>query len=106
MTKTHVHIPSGKHDYKFVVERREVEPNTSSTLIVATGKTVSFFVVEKEKRFELAVWFAHQVTASEMALKATRGDQFCNAIPCVAYGTPIPRPEGSWFRPQEYSGRK
>lgn len=100
MTKTHVHVPSGKHDYKFKVEERLVWNEAK------TGASRFFFVVEEKERFELAPWFKRAATADEMAEKASSGDQFCNAIPCVPYETPIPRPEGSWFRPQEYSERK
>lgn len=100
MSKVHEHIPSGKHNYKFSVEARTI-PHYNA------GKPdgIVYVVVESERRFELGPWFAGLETASEMAIKAERGDQFCNAIPCVDYGTTIPRPDGSWYRPQEYAPR-
>lgn len=50
-----------------------------------------WFVVEQKRRFELAPYFDHWQTAAEIAGKMTRGDEFCDKIPAMPYGAPVPR---------------
>ncbi len=75
-------------EFAYHVEQRSV-----------TGDGTTFFVVEDERRFEMAPWFSHEVTAMEIAEKATRGAEFCDRIPCVPVGTTVPRPAELVFVP-------
>lgn len=60
-----------------------------------------WFVVEEQRRFELAPWFEHWQTAAEIAGKMTRGDEFCDKIPAMPYGAPVPRVQGDAFWPDK-----
>lgn len=51
-----------------------------------------FVLVDIPNKVELAPVFDHEITASEIAHKATNGVQFFDRIPELPYGSPVPRP--------------
>ncbi len=61
--------------------------------------TIRQFVVCREHSFELWPTFEAWTTAAEIAAKITRGDEGCNNIPAVPYGTAVPRPSTAVFVP-------
>lgn len=60
-----------------------------------------WFCEESQGRFEMAPWFECYTTAAEICLKASRGDDHVNGIPCCPVRTPVPRPPGTVFVPSE-----
>ncbi len=54
--------------------------------------------------FEMAPTFTHRVTASEIAAKASRGDEYTTSIPCVPYGAMVPRDPATVFAPGALKG--
>ena len=51
-----------------------------------------FFVICPEGKKELITVFDHEVTAREIAAKASREYPFFQSIPKIDYGAPYPRP--------------
>lgn len=51
-----------------------------------------YFVVYPDLLLEVAIGFEHKFAAAEIAKNTVAGTPFYTLIPCVAYGTPYPRP--------------
>lgn len=58
-----------------------------------------FYVVDRRRNVEMAPVFDFEVTAREIAIKATLGHPFFLQIPTVAWGAPYPRMGHTWRPP-------
>lgn len=78
--------------FHYVAEPRVTQINTGEVKLL-------YFVVEVERRHELAPWFEESYTAEEIAAKVSRGDEYCDRIPACPVGSPVPRPKDQVWVP-------